>query len=96
LRNSERIVYVGVASTGWQLPLCQSQWVWEDFPVRILQRYDTASTNRAIFELDRRGWYNLWNVLFMNVISQIMKFMLDFSKMVVNVIVALYIVLYPM
>ncbi len=62
---------------------------------RSTQRYDAASSNRAIFELDRRGWYNLRNLLFMNVVSQITKFVLDFSKMVVNaLIVTLSVVLY--
>jgi hypothetical protein len=60
----------------------------------ITQRYNAASSNRVVFELDRR-WYNLQNILFMDVVSQIMKFILDVSKMVVNaLIVPLSVVLY--
>jgi hypothetical protein len=62
----------------------------------ITQRYNAASSNRVVFELDRR-WYNLQNILFMDVVSQIMKFILDVSKMVVNaLIVPLSVVLYTM
>jgi hypothetical protein len=60
----------------------------------ITQRYNAASSNRVVFELDRR-WYNLQNILFMDVVSQITKFILDVSKMVVNaLIVPLSVVLY--
>ncbi|KAH9011143.1 hypothetical protein EDB85DRAFT_2230378, partial [Lactarius pseudohatsudake] len=37
---------------------------------RFTKRYDAASSNRAVFEMDRREWYNLWDLLFMHVLKE--------------------------
>ena len=62
---------------------------------RFRQRYNAASANRTVLELDRRD--RCRRLLLTNVIGKISKLMLDLPEMIMNtLIVTLSVVLKPM
>ena len=62
--------------------------------MRFRQRYKAASTNGTVLKLDRRDHYR--HLSLMNVVSKILKLMLNLPKMIMNIlIVMLSVILNP-